>query len=202
MLTVYIHGAFTSNTCFDYMRAKLQTSDELLVSYDAEDGLENNVNRIKQEIEGVANSFPVNVIGHSMGGLIGALLYHKGLPINRLITISAPMGGSKAAEKMSWLFPFNTVLKDLSDKKIYGMLERSTLDIPHLFIVTEKGNIPFLFQEKNDGVISVASQTSIKSANYKMFPYNHHEVLCADDVCHEISLFVDGSIINLNSTEG
>lgn len=189
MKTVFIHGAFSSPISFNYIRSKLLLADELLIDYKVEDGLAYNVAKIKNDILNSCGDKPVNIISHSMGGLIAVMLYHKNIKINKLISMSAPLGGSKFAEYARW-WTKNQLLIDLSNRKLYDSLRNKKIKCDNLFIVTTKGYTNS-YGIKNDCVVSVGSQYNVIGLNYKEFEFTHTEVLMSNEIVNEIDNFIN-----------
>lgn len=189
MKTVFIHGAFSSPISFNYIRSKLLLTDELLIEYKVEDGLEFNVAKIKNIILDSCGDQPVNIISHSMGGLISTMLYHENIKINKLVSMSAPLGGSKFAEYARW-WTKNQLLADLSNRKLYDSLKSKKIKCDNLFIITTKGYTNS-YGIKNDCVVSVDSQCNIIGLNYKEFEFTHTEVLMSNEIVKEIDNFIN-----------
>jgi esterase/lipase len=185
--TIFIPGAFSTSTCFNYMRDKLNLTSAT-VEYDVNDGLMTNVIRIHDFILSHKFPEPINIISHSMGGLIAVLLYHRGVEINKLVSMSAPLGGSKTASYAKW-WTNNQLLHDLSNKKLYNSIKDAPIKCDNRFFVTTKG-IKNDFGIENDCVVSVESQTAIKGIEYHKVNYSHSEILQSEIVTEEIRKFL------------
>jgi hypothetical protein len=68
-------------------------------------------------------------------------------------------------------------------------LYQSDAGCPTLSLVTVKGDNPMI-NEDNDGVVSVKSQTAWSAPEYISVPYNHFEVLLADETITIIKEFL------------
>lgn len=189
--TVFIHGAGSTPVCFNHIRSKLLIDKEILISYKATDGLDHNLKAIKSELFSKLGDEPVNLIGHSLGGLIAVLLYHKKVPINKLVSISAPLGGSEFAVYTKWLFNSDKLIRDLGNRELFDRMRDLPIKVPHLFMVSTNGWNPG-FKRPNDGVLSVASQKFLTSVKYKDFAYNHSEILLAPEPIEEMDKFLKG----------
>lgn len=188
--TIFIPGAFSTATCFTFIDDKLNLSETNTFEYDVNDGLLYNVQKIKNKIKNLGYSEkPINIIGHSMGGLIAVLLYHNDVKINKLISMSAPLGGSKMAGYAKW-WTNNQLLHDLSNKSLYNSIKKMPIECDNKFFVTTKG-IKNNFGIENDCVVSVESQKAIPGLNYQEVPYSHSEVLQSYTVLREIKNFLN-----------
>lgn len=189
--TLFIPGAYSTQTGFNYLKNKLHLPEKNVygVEYDVDDGLSYNVQKIKNYIinNNIASQ-PINIISHSMGGLITVLLYREGIEINKLISMSAPLGGSKLAHYAK-LWTNNKVLHDLGNKKLFSDIKNLDIKCKNMFFVTTKG-IKNDFNYHNDCVVSVESQTAINNVNYHKVNFTHSEILQSPDVARSIRDFI------------
>lgn len=193
MRIVYIHGANSTSRSFSYLIHELpEFTRSFDLYYDAEDGLEHNVSKLAKVIRNhVDDEFAI--IGHSLGGVIGAALTHRHLPVKKLITISSPFGGSRIAEWLSWTQPTCQLFKDIRiSSRVLANIRKAGSTVPMLSFVTEWGNNS-LFGEPNDGTVSVRSQYDIKADSFKHKKMNHFEVLLCNEVAQEIRDFLNDS---------
>lgn len=194
MYTVFLHGAASTPICYNYIRSKLLLPEEVMVTYKIENGLRENVSDIKKLLQDRFKGEPINLIGHSMGGLMAVLLHQEGIVINKMITISAPFGFNRGADLLRvWsTFTGDRLIADLGDKKLFATLKEKSITVPHISMVSTNGYNPIYNASKlqNDGVVTVDSQKNIPNLNYKEYPYNHSEILLADDVVEDIRKFL------------
>jgi hypothetical protein len=111
----------------------------------------------------------LHVVAHSMGGMVARAFVVKNVLedqqpyITKLVTISTPWGGHKAAEigvkhsprvVPSWrdMVAGSPFQKDLYAHQLKGKVD-------HLLIYGDEGKKSLMFSEENDGIVSVASET-------------------------------------------
>lgn len=185
---VFIHGANSSSKTFEYIREKFPRADNLFVDYETEDGIESNIDDINDLIFATYGDTPVDLVGHSLGGVKAVALHQMGTKVRRIVTISAPLGGSGAAGLLSWMFPSSKLYRDVSTHSaVISNIRSKPITVPVLSLVTTGGGMP-IFREPNDGVVTVKSQTAIKGPDYRHVPMNHFEVLLspvARDTIHD-----------------
>jgi pimeloyl-ACP methyl ester carboxylesterase len=178
-MIIWLHGAYSASDSFNYFRDNRDWGPEVIVEYDANGDLIAITEEIKKRIEKRTKE-PVNLIGHSLGGVIAVALANKGLPVNKIITISAPFGG------LGPFWPPKTIGAELRT------LNKLTTTIPveHQCYVSMAGHNPW-FVLQNDGVISISSQKSIKKANYIEVQSNHFEILMNKEVVTSARKFLE-----------
>lgn len=141
-----------------------------------------------------------NIVAHSMGGLVSGAAIHdvakvEGVKfVRHFVTISTPWGGHSAAESgvrhlkkpvPSWLdvVPTSDFLKQLHTKPF-----PTGMRFDMLYGSIEGG--PFWLKEKNDGVVTVASETdphiTKRAASITHYPYGHVEILSEPDVMAKV----------------
>ena len=177
--TVFIHGAFSAPSTFNYFREVHKWNNEIVVKYDSSEHLLRVLEKIRNEILDKSQE-PVNIVGHSLGGVIGIALANTGLNVNKIVTMAAPTGG------IGSFWPPKTIGYELKRLAKYAQ----SISIPHQFYVTCAGNNPWLLS-KNDGVVSIASQMSIEDANYIQIESNHFEILMNKIVLKNIVKFFE-----------
>lgn len=102
---------------------------------------------------------PVAIVGHSLGGLIGAALLRRGdLPITHVVQLGSPNLGSPAADRLAGTWPVRRfcgpVLEDL------GVHEEALPDHPQIGAIAGFGGptLPGIdLPEPHDGVVSQIS---------------------------------------------
>ena len=191
MITVWIHGANSSPVSFNYTKTKVKTEENLFIKYDEEEGYDFNVEKIKGIIEKETKGKPCNIIAHSLGSLIAVGLYYEGVNINKMVCISGPYGGLESAVVLSYWVPSSKLIKDLHPRRpIYSKIKTKPIDANALFIVTTGGANP-VFGQKNDGVLTINSQTAIPNKDYVYVELNHSEILNCDSTGEIINSFIN-----------
>jgi len=190
-----IHGAWASRQAFNYLVKK--TLDDVQVGrihcfeYDCQsENLNDTVLRAKQHLRQIQeNGLETVVVGHSLGGLIGLSMSHK-KGISTIITAASPLAGIRLPKPFQYFVSFHTpVLTHLSPKstfirKIQGKdYSNNSIDV----LVTTTGFLPMLY-EKNDGVITIDSQTTWtpKGAKVIYSNTNHHEILQSAELIRSV----------------
>lgn len=167
---VYIHGAFASSRSFAWLKEKLGDHPIIDVDYSCTD-----IIKSVDEIEKTIKTFKeVDIIGHSLGGVIGVVLSHRCRNINKVVTLASPFGGSKIAAILQLMTP-GSFMRHIQPMSPIMIEARQHVTVPVLSIVTTEGGSALF--EKNDGVVTIKSQKAINGANIVELPVNHFEVL-------------------------
>ena len=184
-----IHGAFCTNTSFNYLIDKFSDEYEITYfEYDVRDGFYNILEAMKRELK--EDNRPYNIISHSMGGLY-ALYLHNYINTQKSISVSTPFGGSEYADSIRYFFNSNRLLKDISThSKVVREVPNIHISVPWLQIVTTKGDTPWM-KQPNDTVVSRNSMCAIKNVDYKYLEYTHTEVLLAEETMDTIRNFLN-----------
>ena len=179
----YIHGAGASERSFVWLRERLPAHTAYFFTYSAN----RPISEIVEQCIATMGGQSMMLIGHSLGGII-ATACARMANVSKLVTICAPFGGISHANMMSF-FRCDPLIHDLRTySRVLSELRASRLAVPHLSIVGTYG-LPFL-SERNDGVVSVASQMALPGPRYECFALNHFEMLLSDDVADLIGDFL------------
>jgi len=178
MRVLFIHGALSTPTCWNYLKTKL-VCEQFFLRYEMDEKIGDIIERgielcAVQEIDAI--------VAHSMGGII-ALHIARSLPrIKKVCTISTPIGGVKHAP-----IDFNPkpqpLFKDvLNNSPWIGTLAflnvlKKEVEVSRL--VTTAGHSAFMF-EANDGVVTISSQMTNSTIPTTDIDLNHFEVLLDD----------------------
>jgi hypothetical protein len=189
---IYVHGASSTPTSFNYISQNLPEHERLDFSYDSLKELEKTVYKLYDFLPDEEHC----VVTHSMGGIIGvATTYLNSFrgdkkKTKKMVTLSSPFCGSKMANYLKWMYPKYGLFDNVSTNNpmILSIQERGAI-IPTLNIITKGGESPVI-QEENDGVISVSSQISLRSCTRKIIDVNHFEVLMSPDVTTAIKEYL------------
>lgn len=188
MHIAYLHGLNSSDKSFAYLVDRLPEHTSTLVNYNSHQPL---LKSIKQVLRQLPKDVPITLVGHSLGGVIAALIAHEQLAqVTKLATISSPIGGSKAALVARWLPSAPDVLSDITPGSAYMVrLRQSQLSIPLLSIISTAGHLA-LSPERNDSIVTVSSQRALPGAKKIEVKANHFEVLMAEETVHHLSSFI------------
>ena len=186
----YIHGAASTPLTFNWIKTQLDQHYAVDIEYENETPLQKTIDRLRSKAAKCA--VPPVIIGHSLGGVIAAAIAQE-VPVEKVISMSSPFGGSFAASLMRWFMP-SQLFRDISQQSpILASLRRNKPKVPMLSIVTDS-NLTIM-GEKTDGVVTVLSQKALDGPHYITVPYNHFEVLMAPDVAERINQFVFKDIL-------
>jgi pimeloyl-ACP methyl ester carboxylesterase len=183
-MLLYVHGVGASEQSFQWLREQLPLPGARFFNYSIDDSLDESMSRLREMIDAGG---PTILLGHSLGGVMcSACTHHPN--VQKLITLNAPFGGIRYASLLS-LFSSLPLLRDLN---YYGgflsTIRKVKIIKPHLAVVGTSG-LPF-FNESNDGVLTLSSQTAMPDIVYEKLPLNHFEVLLSREVADLIRKFI------------
>lgn len=193
-MIVYIHGAHMTSNAFNYIRSGLPDHECYNVEYSAIADLDDTVNRIRRELKGLNR--PFSIVSHSLGGVIGLRMLQEGLPVERLITLSSPLGGIEFRKAFISAFSrplFQTFLPDEIAKfinfanqltpssKVFRDLHTREFDASRVFSVVTNYGVLFS-SEESDMVVTVKSQRHFPDIQTREIECSHGEVLLRPEV--------------------
>jgi pimeloyl-ACP methyl ester carboxylesterase len=189
---IFIHGASSTPTSFNYVAQNLPDHNRFDFTYDCTV----EVGKIVQALyDFIPDEGEYVLIGHSLGGILAAGAIYKNIGkkknISKLVSMSSPFAGSRIANYLRWLFPKYGLFDNVAeDNPLIMTIKRTGAIIPTLNIVTDGGETPIM-SEKNDGVISVLSQIVLKNVEQlKVVHLNHFEVLLDFEVVEAVKEFI------------
>jgi len=177
---VFVHGAFSSPTAFNYFRVSLHDYPQLSFTYNWDEPPSKTGKELATFVRTTAQG-PVILLGHSLGGNVALhSIPHliDTVQLNHVITYSSPFGGSdhafllgmlSKAPIFSHLRPSSPEIKSLSKIARLALVNVTSF-------VTTRGPLSAM----NDGVVTVASQKALQGPNYIEVVTNHMEVLLSD----------------------
>jgi pimeloyl-ACP methyl ester carboxylesterase len=182
----YIHGAFASPRSFAWLKGELPEHEAINVEYSCSGQLSRVIDKI---VEQARTEEQIDIIGHSLGGVIGVILAHRLPNIRRVVTMSSPFGGSRIAAFLQFITP-GTFMQDVQPlSPIMSEVRSKELSVPVLSLVTTGGRSPAIL-EPNDGVVSLQSQRALNGPRFIERPVNHFEVLLDEETPRIISEFL------------
>jgi len=186
----YIHGLNSSHRSFGYLVDKLPEHNIIRVNYDSHQSL---IASIAQVCKQLPKSGTYSLVGHSLGGLIAALIAGDRDDIDELITISSPLGGSKAANIVRWIPGHPEVVADITPNSSFiTRVANTTVGIPTLSIISTGGHLNTT-NEPNDSVVTIASQKALSYGRKAEVKANHFEVLMHEKTVELVSKHLFGS---------
>jgi alpha/beta superfamily hydrolase len=135
----------------------------------------------------------VTLIGHSLGGVIAAIIAAD-FPdrVEKLVTISAPLNGSRAAMALRWMPGSLPIIHDIvPTSSIINRCAELDLSLPTLSIISTGGHMA-TSSEPNDSVVSLASQRGLQFGQKVEIDANHFEVLMIKETVDVIRNFLFG----------
>lgn len=184
---LYIHGAFSTPGSFTRIKEKLPAHEAIQVQYNVGDNIDDVIADCVKKLK--ENGKRVSIVAHSLGGVLAAIIAQKTTLVDKVITMSTPFGGSKAADMMKWFNPHPMFETISSQSSLLRKLYQSGVGCPTRSLVTTEGQNPMI-NEQNDGVVSIKSQTAWRAPEYISVPFNHFEVLLADETITIIKEFL------------
>jgi len=145
----------------------------------------------------------INVVAHSMGGLVSRYAVLENWDdgnrcIKHFVTISSPMGGMKSSESgvkrapaviPSWrdLVPDSEFLDELFSERLKGK-------VPYMLLYGDKAKRSLILPPENDGTVSVASATRKEAVadaiKVQSFPEDHVSILSNSQVIKMVEDFI------------
>jgi hypothetical protein len=98
------------------------------------------------------------------------------------VTLSTPYGGAEVADYAKYFLPFSRLMRDIGPSS-WVMRQADQIKIQHPWtnVVTVTGQSPFMV-ERNDGVVTIASQKRHADMELVEVDYNHYEVVLSDTI--------------------
>ena len=179
MNIVFLHGLNNTANTFNYIidRLTIKNASIKKITY-------NTHNRISTILEEVIPKLPRGkfcLVGHSLGGVVATLIASK-FPdrTQKLVTISSPLRGSKAAQYLMLIPGHLKIMEDLApNSSVMRRISRMQLDTPTLSLISTRGHFPIIpiLDEPNDGVVAISSQKGLSFAKKIELDSNHFEIL-------------------------
>lgn len=162
---------------------------DVFIDYNSRQPLEDSV---QQVLKYIPKKETVTLVGHSLGGVIALLIAGRKLAdVERVVTISSPVGGSKFAAWARWVSSGIPLLGDITPNARHIVeLRKAKFDMPILSIISTGGALP-TSTEPNDSVVSVASQKALTGPKKIEVNANHFEILMHEKVIEHVKKFVE-----------
>lgn len=183
----YIHGLNQSHLSFTYFAEKLGEK-HVMIDYDSHQPLTESVKQVAKQLP---KDDDLILVGHSLGGVIAMLIAHaKTHQVKKVVTISSPLGGSKAAVFARWLVTGIRVLNDITPTSVaMKLIETEKAPCPVLSLISVSGSL-LNGNEPNDGIVTVASQSALSYAKKVEIKVNHFEVLLHSKTIEAVRKFI------------
>lgn len=177
MKAIFVHGAHSTPVSFNYL-APTSGPDAWCERVDFSYNANDDIDRTSEKLEKLVRAHgPIPLIGHSLGGVLCADVSLR-LPesATKVITISSPLGGVKAADLLKWITPNSYFFDNVSTTAPIVRRLAAGAAVPTLSIIGFRAGLP-LVRNANDGVVSQQSQQAFKGAKQLKFKLNHFEIL-------------------------
>ncbi len=182
----FIHGAQCSSRSFVWLKEQLPQYEAVDIDYSTEVSVSTTVRELVEQAN--AETEPFDIIGHSLGGLIAVAIAQKSPMVRRVVTMGSPFGGSQVAVFLRFFKP-NSLMDDIQPFSPFLLrLRNRAIKVPVLSLVTTGGQSS-LIGGRNDGIVSVASQTAISGPEFIETSANHSEVLLSYETVDAITEF-------------
>ena len=169
---VYVHGLNQTHRCFNYVLQNLPEHNAVQVDYHSHQRLAESIKEVKSQLP--KGEFAL--VGHSLGGLICALIASEH-PVSELITISAPIAGSKVASLARWFPNAPAIVGDLVPSSSFIIqATNQRLQIPTISLFSSTGHLRAQ-GEPNDSIVTVSSQKALPYGRKHEVKANHFEIL-------------------------
>lgn len=189
---VFLHGAWASPRCFNYIRTHLPKHQAILPEYEFGPTLYDTVKEVSYDINSHLKTDEYVLIGHSLGGILGYRLALDDMRCKKVVTISAPFNGSvhaAAVHNMIEPWPPKTDLVPNSD--FLTKLKTQDSHFKALSLISTGGKMP-MFNEPNDNVLTVSTQINSPIKNQIQISTTHLEILQHEETVEKIHRFIFG----------
>lgn len=184
-----LHGLGSTPASMVYLQQELE--DSFPISYNSHQRLDESIRYVREVItDFIEPGEEYSIIGHSLGGVIGAHLARNNDQVKNLVTIASPLGGSKVAWFLQYAVIGTPVFADLVPSSWYIKSLCQPLDCNVLSIIATEGGWS-IFGEKNDGTVEVRSQRALPYGHKIEVDANHFEVLLRLETLHAIKEFLN-----------
>lgn len=186
----YVHGLNSSHRSFAYLTQNLPSHNIIKINYNSHQPLAESLLEVRKQLP----KGPMTIVGHSLGGLIATILVSDEPDrFESLVTISSPLGGSKAANLMRWMPGHPPILNHITPSSIAIRKLASFLsEIPTLCVVSTGGHLSTT-NEANDSVVTVISQKALLFGKKVEVKANHFEVLMHEKTIDIVAKHIFGT---------
>lgn len=186
-VVAYVHGFNSSHRSFGYLLRCLPEHKSVLINYSSHQSLSSSLDEVARQLP----ESEIALVGHSLGGVISAILAaDRPNQVKKLVTISSPLRGSRAARALKWLPGAPLVFSDIVPHgRLISKCTELELDVPTLSIISTGGHLA-TSPEPNDSIVSIASQKALKFGKKVEVNANHFEVLQHEKTADAIKKFL------------
>ncbi len=182
----YIHGANSTSKSFNYIRNKLPEHEAAFIEYKHNTSINEVISNMAERALLLAPR-PIKIISHSLGGVIAIRIAQLAPNIEKVVTMSSPLGGVVGADMFKW-FSKTYLMSDISPQNSnYASLRLTKPNADILSFVSKSGQF---MGEETDGVVTVSSQRALAYPTYVNVDINHFEVLLSDEILDKTKDFL------------
>jgi len=185
MKILAIHGAWSSNTSFNYIKSHTKSKNWHLIDYDH--GVDSWHDIVAKSIGQIRE--PFIAIGHSLGGLI-ALQQTNDVLCKGIITLASPLAGLELNLAQLYLSRGTLLNKIVKDGSVMREIHNFAYNVPVMHLIAIKGYNPFIYED-SDGVLPIKTQTGWSCGEICEIAANHYEILQSDAAVNAIKGFID-----------
>ncbi len=176
---VYIHGNNSTPRVWNFLMATSNMRgrwNQHCVEYDTRRPVMECVSDVHDQIYKQYGEREIDIIAHSLGGLISLCLMETDINVRRIVTLASPLNGIRILNFAS-IVSRDPIWHDLAPRsKFMKYLRSIDIDIPVLSIIATVGSWPLLM-EPNDGVVTIRSQENFPGCSQLVVELNHYEGL-------------------------
>lgn len=186
MTLVYIHGAASDSTTFDFLQSHLAHPRPRFFDYTSQDNFRHNLVAMRDQMLDIPGQ--IDIVAHSLGGIYAAHLLdsHKDR-IRRVVSLSTPFNGSEFANWIRLAAPNHPLFEDIAPNSWpIAHIRHMKITTPWTQLVSTHGNVPW-FLARNDGVVTHRSMTSRSDVEYVEVKYDHYDIVQTPDVAELIA---------------
>jgi len=186
MTLVYIHGAASDATTFDFLQSHLAHPRPRFFNYTSQDSFRNNLVAMRDQLLEIPGK--IDIVAHSLGGIYAAHLFdsHRDR-IRRVVSLSTPFNGSEIASWIRLAVPNHPLFEDITPNSWpIAHIRDIKITAPWTQVVSMHGSVPWFFQ-RNDGVVTHRSMTSRDDVEYVEVKYDHYDIVQTPEVAELIA---------------
>lgn len=186
MTLVYIHGAASDSSTFDFLQSHLAHPTPRFFDYTSQDSFRCNLVAMRDQLLGIRGK--IDIVAHSLGGIYAAhLLDSHRDKIRRVVSLSTPFNGSEFASWIRLVAPKHPLFEDIAPNSWpIAHIRDIKITTPWTQMVSTHGNVPW-FMSRNDGVVTHRSMTSRTDVEYVEVKYDHYDIVQTPDVADLIA---------------
>jgi pimeloyl-ACP methyl ester carboxylesterase len=201
---VFAHGIWMPGRIMSFLKHRLERehgfAGRLFSYYAVQVGLDENAARLSEFVSMVAEG-PVHVVGHSLGGVLALRMHalHPDAPAGRIVCLGSPLCGSRAAvglgrwrwgQRMLGRTITAGVVDEAADCWGTAVTARREVGIIAGTTAVGVGKLMAVFDEANDGTVSVAETRLPGARDHLLMPVTHTGLVWSRPVADQVAAFL------------